>query len=144
MQPSREHSRRHCLPLNFLRMPLLVHTTSPFLYFCCASDSGVRERDEEEEEEEVVVVAAAEAVGVEDGVCVGVVLAWERLSEAAGEGEDKTYLLFTTGSLTYSPHQIGMVTRPLQTDGGMWPVVKASFSVIGVGEIIDASRFSLE
>ncbi|KAK0133180.1 F-box/WD repeat-containing protein 5 [Merluccius polli] len=25
-----------------------------------------------------------------------------------GEGEDKTYLLFTTGSLTYSPHQIGM------------------------------------
>lgn len=24
-----------------------------------------------------------------------------------GEGEDKTYLLFTTGSLTYSPHQIG-------------------------------------
>lgn len=23
------------------------------------------------------------------------------------EGEDKTYLLFTTGSLTYSPHQIG-------------------------------------
>jgi len=26
---------------------------------------------------------------------------------APGEGEDKTYLLFTTGSLTYSPHQIG-------------------------------------
>lgn len=26
----------------------------------------------------------------------------------AGEGEDKTYLLFTTGSLTYSPHQIGI------------------------------------
>lgn len=25
----------------------------------------------------------------------------------SGEGEDKTYLLFTTGSLTYSPHQIG-------------------------------------
>ncbi|KAK2819201.1 hypothetical protein Q5P01_024762 [Channa striata] len=25
-----------------------------------------------------------------------------------GEGEDKTYLLFTTGSLTYSPHQIGI------------------------------------
>lgn len=25
-----------------------------------------------------------------------------------GEGEDKTYLLFTTGSLTYSPHQIGV------------------------------------
>lgn len=24
-----------------------------------------------------------------------------------GTGEDKTYLLFTTGSLTYSPHQIG-------------------------------------
>lgn len=24
-----------------------------------------------------------------------------------GNGEDKTYLLFTTGSLTYSPHQIG-------------------------------------
>lgn len=24
-----------------------------------------------------------------------------------GEGEDNTYLLFTTGSLTYSPHQIG-------------------------------------
>ncbi|XP_061703628.1 F-box/WD repeat-containing protein 5 [Syngnathoides biaculeatus] len=28
-------------------------------------------------------------------------------SESA-EGEDKTYLLFTTGSLTYSPHQIGI------------------------------------
>uniref|UniRef100_A0A8C1DBF4 F-box and WD repeat domain containing 5 n=2 Tax=Cyprinus carpio TaxID=7962 RepID=A0A8C1DBF4_CYPCA len=27
---------------------------------------------------------------------------------APGEGEDKTYLLFTTGSLTYSPHQIGI------------------------------------
>lgn len=27
---------------------------------------------------------------------------------APGEGEDKTYLLFTTGSLTYSPHQIGV------------------------------------
>lgn len=26
----------------------------------------------------------------------------------ADEGEDKTYLLFTTGSLTYSPHQIGI------------------------------------
>ncbi|KAF0031509.1 F-box/WD repeat-containing protein 5 [Scophthalmus maximus] len=25
-----------------------------------------------------------------------------------GDGEDKTYLLFTTGSLTYSPHQIGI------------------------------------
>lgn len=25
----------------------------------------------------------------------------------SGDGEDKTYLLFTTGSLTYSPHQIG-------------------------------------
>ncbi|PWA26871.1 hypothetical protein CCH79_00000943 [Gambusia affinis] len=31
-----------------------------------------------------------------------------------GEGEDKTYLLFTTGSLTYSPHQIGfgLLTPP--------------------------------
>ncbi|XP_030625715.1 F-box/WD repeat-containing protein 5 isoform X2 [Chanos chanos] len=27
---------------------------------------------------------------------------------APGEEEDKTYLLFTTGSLTYSPHQIGI------------------------------------
>ncbi|XP_050965251.1 F-box/WD repeat-containing protein 5 [Labeo rohita] len=27
---------------------------------------------------------------------------------APEEGEDKTYLLFTTGSLTYSPHQIGI------------------------------------
>ncbi|XP_067340659.1 F-box/WD repeat-containing protein 5 isoform X2 [Channa argus] len=27
---------------------------------------------------------------------------------SCGEGEDKTYLLFTTGSLTYSPHQIGI------------------------------------
>ncbi|CAG5867504.1 F-box/WD repeat-containing protein 5 isoform 2-T2 [Menidia menidia] len=26
----------------------------------------------------------------------------------SGDGEDKTYLLFTTGSLTYSPHQIGI------------------------------------
>lgn len=31
-----------------------------------------------------------------------------------GEGEDKTYLLFTTGSLTYSPHQIGMVVSKLR------------------------------
>lgn len=29
-----------------------------------------------------------------------------------GEGEDKTYLLFTTGSLTYSPHQIGEPAPP--------------------------------
>ncbi|KAG7476472.1 hypothetical protein MATL_G00083150 [Megalops atlanticus] len=29
-------------------------------------------------------------------------------ASASGEGEDKTYLLFTTGSLTYSPHQIGI------------------------------------
>ncbi|XP_030211415.1 F-box/WD repeat-containing protein 5 [Gadus morhua] len=29
-------------------------------------------------------------------------------ASAPGEGEDKTYLLFTTGSLTYSPHQIGI------------------------------------
>ena len=29
-----EHKRRHCLPLNFLRMPLGPATTSPFLYFC--------------------------------------------------------------------------------------------------------------
>lgn len=34
IQPSLEHSLLHCLPLNFLRMPLGVHTTSPFLYFC--------------------------------------------------------------------------------------------------------------
>ncbi|XP_068191612.1 F-box/WD repeat-containing protein 5 [Antennarius striatus] len=27
---------------------------------------------------------------------------------ASDEGDDKTYLLFTTGSLTYSPHQIGI------------------------------------
>lgn len=30
-----------------------------------------------------------------------------------GEGEDKTYLLFTTGSLTYSPHQIGIIVSKL-------------------------------
>lgn len=28
--------------------------------------------------------------------------------------EDKTYLLFTTGSLTYSPHQIGKIALKLQ------------------------------
>uniref|UniRef100_A0A3B5KYG1 F-box and WD repeat domain containing 5 n=1 Tax=Xiphophorus couchianus TaxID=32473 RepID=A0A3B5KYG1_9TELE len=32
----------------------------------------------------------------------------EAESEEQCEGEDKTYLLFTTGSLTYSPHQIGI------------------------------------
>ena len=32
-QPSLEHNLRHCLPLNFLRIPLGVETTSPFLYF---------------------------------------------------------------------------------------------------------------
>ncbi|XP_008336597.2 F-box/WD repeat-containing protein 5-like [Cynoglossus semilaevis] len=33
-----------------------------------------------------------------------------RLTEPCedGEEEEKTYLLFTTGSLTYSPHQIGI------------------------------------
>lgn len=49
MHPSREHSLRHCFPLNFLRIPLGVHTTSPFLYFCCANERGVREREEVEE-----------------------------------------------------------------------------------------------
>lgn len=34
MHPSLEHSLLHCLPLNFLRIPFGVHTTSPFLYFC--------------------------------------------------------------------------------------------------------------
>lgn len=48
-QPSLEHSLLHCFPLNFLRMPVGVHTTSPFLYFCWAAVSGVREREEEEE-----------------------------------------------------------------------------------------------
>lgn len=48
-QPSLEHSLLHCFPLNFLRMPVGVHTTSPFLYFCWAAVSGVREREEEVE-----------------------------------------------------------------------------------------------
>lgn len=48
-QPSLEHSLLHCFPLNFLRIPVGVHTTSPFLYFCWAAVSGVREREEEEE-----------------------------------------------------------------------------------------------
>lgn len=50
-QPSLEHSLLHCFPLNFLRMPVGVHTTSPFLYFCWAAVSGVRDREEEEEVE---------------------------------------------------------------------------------------------
>lgn len=33
VQPSFEHSLRHCLPLNFFLIPLGVETTSPFLYF---------------------------------------------------------------------------------------------------------------
>lgn len=65
MQPSLEHSLLHCFPLNFLRIPLGVHTTSPFLYFCCANERGVREREEVEED-------PAPEVGV--GVWVGVVL----------------------------------------------------------------------
>ena len=44
MQPSLEHSRLHCLPLNFFRIPLGVQTTSPFLYFCWAAVRGVRAR----------------------------------------------------------------------------------------------------
>lgn len=51
-QPSLEHSLLHCFPLNFLRIPVGVHTTSPFLYFCWAAVSGVRERDDEEAEPE--------------------------------------------------------------------------------------------
>lgn len=50
-QPSLEHSLLHCLPLNFLRIPVGVHTTSPFLYFCWAAVSGVRDREDEEEVE---------------------------------------------------------------------------------------------
>lgn len=50
-QPSLEHNLLHCFPLNFLRMPVGVHTTSPFLYFCWAAVSGVREREEEDKVE---------------------------------------------------------------------------------------------
>ena len=31
VQPSLEHNRRHCLPLNFLRIPFGAETMSPFL-----------------------------------------------------------------------------------------------------------------
>lgn len=31
-QPSFEHNRRHCFPLNFFLIPLGVVTISPFLY----------------------------------------------------------------------------------------------------------------
>lgn len=65
MQPSREHRRRHCFPLNFLRIPLGVQTTSPFLYFCWATDKGVLDLEEEAEEE-----AELPGIGVE--VCEGV------------------------------------------------------------------------
>lgn len=34
--------------------------------------------------------------------------ATDLITSEPGDGEDKTYLLFTTGSLTYSPHQIGI------------------------------------
>jgi hypothetical protein len=33
LQKSLEHSLRHCLPLNFFRIPFCVVMTSPFLYF---------------------------------------------------------------------------------------------------------------
>ena len=72
MQPSLEHNLLHCFPLNFLRMPLGVHTTSPFLYFCWANERGVLEREEVEEE-------PTPEVGV--GVWVGVVLDGGRLEE---------------------------------------------------------------
>lgn len=52
-QPSLEHSLLHCLPLNFLRIPVGVHTTSPFLYFCWAAVSGVRGLEDEEDVEPV-------------------------------------------------------------------------------------------
>ena len=39
-QPSFEHNRRHCFPLNFFLIPEGVDTTSPFLYLC-----GVAGRD---------------------------------------------------------------------------------------------------
>ena len=44
-QPSLEQSRLHCFPLNFLRMPLGVETTSPFLYLCGVP--GGRDRGED-------------------------------------------------------------------------------------------------
>ena len=44
-QPSLEQSRLHCFPLNFLRIPLGVETTSPFLYLCGVP--GGRDRGED-------------------------------------------------------------------------------------------------
>ena len=43
--PSLEQSRLHCFPLNFLRIPLGVETTSPFLYLCGVP--GGRDRGED-------------------------------------------------------------------------------------------------
>lgn len=87
MHPSLEHSRLHCLPLNFLRMPFGVQTTSPFLYFCWANERGVLEREE-------VVEDPPPEVGV--GVWVGVVLVGGRFEvvlfisdpSMAGDGTD--------------------------------------------------------
>lgn len=44
-----------------------------------------------------------------------------------GEGEDKTYLLFTTGSLTYSPHQIGDLDIFSKEHGGSFAMSDVFF-----------------
>lgn len=86
IQPSREHSLLHCLPLNFLRIPLGVHTTSPFLYFCCASERGVLERGEVEEDPPPEVRVGVCVGVVLDGGRFGVLLFNSEFSEA-GEGD---------------------------------------------------------
>lgn len=81
MQPSLEQSLLHCFPLNFLRIPLGVQTTSPFLYFCCARERGVLEREEAED----VGVGVWEGVVLEGGR-FGVVLFKSELGRAADGG----------------------------------------------------------
>uniref|UniRef100_A0A3Q3B096 F-box and WD repeat domain containing 5 n=1 Tax=Kryptolebias marmoratus TaxID=37003 RepID=A0A3Q3B096_KRYMA len=80
------HCRRHDNPDLLLDYEAQTQARRPLLF-----DLGTSGSEDEDEEE-----AREPTISGLDHVLHG------------EEGEDKTYLLFTTGSLTYSPHQIGI------------------------------------
>uniref|UniRef100_A0A671YPV3 F-box and WD repeat domain containing 5 n=1 Tax=Sparus aurata TaxID=8175 RepID=A0A671YPV3_SPAAU len=78
-------------------------------------DLGTSGSEEEEEEEEHRKKVGPRELAIETHVAKVMGRAHTKAPDSSlieptepGEGEDKTYLLFTTGSLTYSPHQIGI------------------------------------
>uniref|UniRef100_A0A667YHH0 F-box and WD repeat domain containing 5 n=1 Tax=Myripristis murdjan TaxID=586833 RepID=A0A667YHH0_9TELE len=88
----------------------------PLLFDLGATDSEEEEEEEEDEEHQREMKhQGAMELEIEATVARMMGRAHTKAPDpgllgpsAPGEGEDKTYLLFTTGSLTYSPHQIGI------------------------------------